>query len=75
MSTMSLILKIPLDLSLETLLKQTAFRRVFLKGSSSVFKSIFKGETLRMRRLNEKQTDFQESLDRLKFKALKSNIS
>ena len=27
-----------------------------------------------MRRLNKKQTDFQESLDRLKCKALKSNF-
>ena len=58
--------------------KPTAVGRVFLNGSSyhpsNVFKSILKGETLRMRRLNEKQNDFQESLDRLKCKSLKSNF-
>ena len=58
--------------------KPTAVGRVFLNGSSyhpiSTFKSILKGECLRMRRLNEKKEDFEISLERLKEKALRSNF-
>ena len=59
-------------------IKPTAIERVFLHGSSyhpiSTFKSILKGECLRMRRLNERNEDFIESLERLRKKAMKSNF-
>ena len=58
--------------------KPTAIGRVFLNGTSyhpvSTFKSILKGECLRMRRLNERNEDFQSSLVRLKDKAILSNF-
>ena len=58
--------------------KPTAVGRVFLNGTSyhptSTFKSILKGECLRMRRLNERNEDFHTSLQRLKNKALMSSF-
>ena len=41
----------------------------------SVFKSIVFGEAVRMRRLNESNEHFQDSLERLRSKCLKSNFN
>jgi len=49
-----------------------------LNGAShhpqSTFKSIVYSEAIRLRRLNQRQSDFNESLDRLYSKALKSQF-
>ena len=60
-------------------IKPTALNRTFLHGKShhpiSVFKSIVFGEAVRMRRLNESNEHFQDSLERLRSKCLKSNFN
>ena len=60
-------------------IKPTALNRTFLHGKShhpiSVFKSIVFGEAMRMRRLNESNEHFQDSLERLRSKCLKSNFN
>ena len=68
----------PVGFITKDFVKPTAVDRVFLHGASyhplSTFKSILKGECLRMRRLNERSQDFTESLTRLKEKATKSHF-
>ena len=59
-------------------IKPTARGRVFLNGGSfhptHVFRSIVFGEAIRMRRLNELQQDYIDSLQRLRLKCAKSNF-
>jgi len=56
-------------------IKPTAPDRCFSNGAShhpqSTFRSIVYSEAVRLRRLNERQSDFNESLDRLYSKAFK----
>ena len=59
-------------------IKPTAVGRKFINGIShhpkATFKSILYGESIRLRRLNEKSEDYQQSLQRLKDKALRSGF-
>ena len=60
-------------------MKPTARERVFLNGSShhprSVFRSIVFSESTRMRRPNERDQDYELSIDRLEQKCLKSGFN
>ena len=60
-------------------IKPTALNRSFLHGSSyhtpHIFKSIVFSEAIRMRRLNETQISYIESLKRLQIKCLLSNFN
>ena len=59
-------------------IKPTALDRCFLTGSSqhpqSTYKLIVFSEAIHLRRLDERQSDFNESLDRLYSKALNSQF-
>ena len=59
--------------------KPTAINRTFLNGQSyhpsSVFKSIIFSESIRLRRLNEKQENYSAAIERLRTKCLKSNFN
>ena len=60
-------------------IKPTALNCTFLHGKShypiSVFKSIVFSEAVRMRHINESNEHFQDSLERLRSKCLKSNFN
>ena len=60
-------------------IKSTAKNRYFLNGAShhptSVYKSIVFGEAVRLRRLNERKSDYLKSLVNLKDKCLRSNFN
>ena len=59
--------------------KPTAVHRVFLNGSSyhppSIFRSIVFSESIRLRRLNEKQSRYLEAIQKLQEKCLKSGFN
>ena len=59
--------------------KPTAINRTFLDGRSyhptHVYKSIIIGEAKRLRRLNENEQFYQDSIDRLQLKCDKSNFN
>ena len=59
--------------------KETAINSTFLNGKSfhplNIFKAIITGEEKKMRRLNERNKDYHESLDKLKTKCIKSNFN
>ncbi|MEC8567306.1 MAG: hypothetical protein VXY56_03310, partial [Pseudomonadota bacterium] len=59
-------------------IKPTAQNRTFLNGRSyhprSTFKSIIYGESIRLRRLNERHDIYLKSIESLKLKCLKSNF-
>ena len=60
-------------------IKPTAINSTFLNGKSfhplNIFKGIISGEEKRMKRLNERNEDYQESLNKLKNKCIKSNFN
>ena len=60
-------------------IKPTATNRLFLNGRSfhpmTVFKSIIFSESIRLRRLNEKDENYVNSVERLKQKCLKSGFN
>ena len=60
-------------------IKPTAINSTFLNGKSfhplNIFKGIISGEEKRMKRLNERNEDYQESLKKLKNKCIKSNFN
>ena len=59
--------------------KPTSVDRLFLNGMShhprSVFKSVVFSESTRMRRLNEREEDYREALEKLKEKCLRSGFN
>jgi hypothetical protein len=59
--------------------KPTATNRLFLNGRSfhptSVFKSIIFSESIRLRRLNEKNTNYLKAIEELKTKCFKSGFN
>ena len=67
-----------MDSSLKKFIKPTATNSLFLNGKShhpiNVFKGIVLGESKRMRRLNEYDDDYYESLKILKKKCLRSGF-
>ena len=58
--------------------KPTAVNRIFLNGNShhprSVYKSIIFSESIRLRRLNEKQEHYVEAIEKLQEQCLKSGF-
>jgi len=58
--------------------KPTAEGRKFINGNShhqqTIFKSILFGETIRLRRLNQRKDDYLSSLNRLREKAIRSKF-
>ena len=69
----------PKGFTTKDFIKPTAVGRCFLNGNSfhppHVFKSIVFSEAIRLRRLNENNTDFLESLQRLKTKCVQSKFN
>ena len=59
--------------------KPTAKERTFLNGNSyhpiSVFKSVYIGEAIRMRRLNDRDDQYLKSIEELEHKCIRSNFN
>ena len=79
MLTMLLIIIVAVTFFTKDFIGPTALNRSFLHCSSyhppHIFKSIVFSEAIRIRRLNETQTSYIESLKKLQIKCLLSNFN